>query len=307
VGPTFRSGVQGKIMWMRTHTMATFVALLLSFVASACGSREPAPREYELTGQVLAITGDQKEANIKHDEIKGFMPAMTMPYKVKEAKEFAGLKPGDLIRAKLVVLSNDAYLEAVKKVGEAPLEKAPEEKPAASSGFELLKEGEPIPNMPFVDQSGKKVELPRSFQGQALALTFTYTRCPMPTFCPLMDRNFAAMQEKLKADPAFKAHLVSVSVDPKTDTPAVLKEHAQKLGADPKLWTFVTGDRDDIDKFASRFGLSVVRGLTDQADINHTLRTVIIDRQGHLVKTYVGNEWNPESVVADMKTLVGGD
>ena len=294
-------------MRMRTHTIATFVALLTAFVASACGSGAPAPREYELTGQVLAINGDQKEANIKHDEIKGFMPAMTMPYKVKEAKEFSGLKPGDLIHAKLIVLANDAYLEAVKKVGEAPLEKAPEEKPAASSGFELLKEGEPIPTAPFVDQSGRKVELPRSFEGQVIALTFTYTRCPMPTFCPLMDRNFAAMQEKLKATPGLKAHLISVSVDPKTDTPAVLREHAEKLGADPKLWTFLTGDRDDIDKFASRFGLSVVRGLTDQAEITHTLRTVIVDRQGHLVKTYVGNEWTPENVVADMKNLVGGD
>jgi protein SCO1/2 len=293
-------------MW--THRIIAAVLILGASVWPACGPKEPAPREYELSGQILAITGDQKEANIKHDEIKGFMPAMTMPYKVKDAKEFSSVKAGDLINATLVVLSNDAYLKAVKKIGEAPLEKAPEEKPAAaSSGFELLKDGQPVPATAFVDQSGKKVELPRAFQGKTIALTFTYTRCPMPTFCPLMDRNFAAMQAKLKADPSFKAQLVTVSIDPQTDTPAVLHDHAQKLGADPKLWTFLTGDRDDIDKFASRFGLSLARGLTDQADISHTLRTVIIDRQGNLVKTYVGNEWNPDHVVADMKVLAGGD
>jgi protein SCO1/2 len=122
-----------------------------------------------------------------------------------------------------------------------------------------------------------------------------------------MDRNFVEMQEKLKADPAFRGHLVTVSVDPKTDTPPVLKKHAEKLGADPRLWTFLTGERDDLDKFASRFGLSVVRGLTDQAEISHTLRTVIVDRQGNLVKTFVGNEWKPGDVVADMKVLVGVD
>jgi protein SCO1/2 len=235
------------------------------------------------------------------------MPAMTMPYKVRDTKELSGLKAGDLISARLVVLSNDAYLEAVKKLGEAPLDKPPEERPAASSGFELLKDGQPVPDMPFVDQNGRKVELPRSFRGKTIALTFTYTRCPMPTFCPLMDRNFAVMQEKLKADPAFKTQLVTISIDPKSDTPAVLKEHARKLGADPTLWTFLTGDRDDIDKFASRFGLSVTRGLTDQSDITHTLRTVIIGPAGNLVKTYIGNEWNPDKVVADMKALAGAD
>jgi protein SCO1/2 len=87
----------------------------------------------------------------------------------------------------------------------------------------------------------------------------------------------------------------------------VLKQHANKLGADPRVWTFLTGERDELDKFASRFGLSVTRGLTDQSEISHTLRTVIVDRQGNLVKTFVGNEWKPGDVVADMKVLVGVD
>jgi protein SCO1/2 len=283
------------------------LAACLTLSAVACGSKQPDSREYQLQGQVLTLNADHTEANIKHEDIKDFMPAMTMPYKVRDAKQYEGLVPGDLINAKLVVLSNDAYLTDVKKVGNAPLEKMPEDKTVASSGFELLKDGAHIPDeFTFVDQDGKKVNL-QSFHGKAVALTFTYTSCPMPTFCPLMDRNFATMQEKIKADPAFKGHLISVSIDPLTDTPPVLKKHAAKLGADPEVWTFLTGDRDDIDKFAARFGLTTTRAENDQRDITHTLRTVIIDRKGNLVKTFVGNEWKPDQVFADMQVLVGID
>ena len=293
-------------MGMRHHVLR-FITVFLVLGTGACGSRQPDSREYQLQGQILSVNADHTEANIKHEDIPGFMAAMTMPYKVKDAKQYEGLAPGDLINAKLIVLSNDAYLTDVKKVGNAPLEKMPEDKTVASSGFELLKDGTRIPDeFTFTDQDGKKVKL-QSFHGKAVALTFIYTACPMPTFCPLMDRNFVEMQEKIKADPLFDAHLISVSIDPVTDTPPVLKKHAQKLGADPKIWTFLTGNRDDIDKFAARFGLSTTRAMNDQREITHTLRTVIIDRRGNLVKTFVGNEWKPSQLFADMHVLVGVD
>jgi protein SCO1/2 len=137
-------------------------------------------------------------------------------------------------------------------------------------------------------------------------LTFIYTRCPIPTFCPLMDRNFAAVQRKLKEDAALaparrSVHLVSISFDPVTDTPPVLKKHARTLDADPKIWTFFTGDRDEVDKFAARFGVSVARSPADARDITHNLRTAIIDRSGRLVKVYTGNEWTPDQLIADLK------
>ncbi len=289
---------------MRFYLFPAGVALTL--MAAGCGKKAEDSHEYTLQGQVLSLTADHKEANIKHGEIKGFMPGMTMPYKVREAKEFESVAPGDLISATLVVVSNDAYLRDVKKTGQAPLEQAPPEPPAASSGFELLKEGQAIPAARFIDQDGKKREL-ASFSGKALVITFIYTRCPMPTFCPLMDRNFAALQERIKADPALNVHLVTVSFDPLTDTPPVLKEHAEKLGFDPKIWTFLTGDRDEIDQFAARFGVSVARAMTDQKDITHNLRTAIVDRTGNLVKVYTGNEWTPAQVMADIKVLVGVD
>jgi protein SCO1/2 len=128
----------------------------------------------------------------------------------------------------------------------------------------------------------------------------------VPTFCPLIDSHFAAIQTRLKGDAALKGrvHLVSVSFDPLTDTPPVLKKHAQKLEADLNTWTFLTGNRDDIDQFAARFGVSVARTESDQRDITHNLRTAIIDADGKLVKVYTGNEWTPEQVLADLKPVV---
>jgi protein SCO1/2 len=277
--------------------------LVLALAAAACGQDDR--REYTMQGQILSVAPDRMETNVKHEEIKGFMPAMTMPYKVRDAKQLADLKPGDLITSTLVVVSNDAYLEDVRKVGEAPLEQssassAPSAS-SASSGFELLKPGEAVPDVTFTDQDGRSRDF-ASFKGSTVVVTFIYTRCPMPTFCPLMDRNFVEIQEKLKGDPAL-AHvqLASVSFDPIVDTPPVLKKHAQTLGADPRRWTFLTGDRDDVDRFASRFGVILTRELNDQKDITHNLRTAIIDANGMLVKAYTGNEWTADQVLADLK------
>jgi protein SCO1/2 len=224
---------------------------------------------------------------------------------VRDAKLLDGVAPGDLITARLIVVPNDAYLADVKKVGQAPLEMprpvSTDAASSASAGFELLKPGDAVPDARFVDQNGRTRAF-SSFRGSTVVLTFIYTRCPMPTFCPLMDRHFAAIQKKLKDDAASngRVHLVSVSFDPSTDTPPVLKKHAAKVGADPKTWTFLTGDRDDIDRFAARFGVSVARVLNDQGDITHTLRTAVVDADGRLVKVYTGNEWTPEQVLADL-------
>jgi protein SCO1/2 len=289
---------------MRTYTT---LVLALALGAAACGGSSTDRREYTLQGQVLEIQPEQKQAVIRHEEIKGFMSAMTMPYPVQDMKELSGIKPGDLINAKLIVLPNNVYLEHVNKVGEAPLELPQGQSPPAASGFEQIKNGAPVPDQTFVDQDGKKVSL-SDFRGDAVIVTFAYTSCPMPTMCPMMDKNFARIQAKLKEqNNLLKAHLLTVSFDPQIDTPEVLKKHAESLGADPDMWTFVTGDRDEIDKWAAGLGMAISRSTTDPRDITHNLRTVLIDRQGNLVQTYTGNEWTPDQVVADARVMVGVD
>ena len=277
--------------------------LATALAASACGRTDQ--RTYTMQGQVLSIEAPRKQLTVKHEDIKGLMPAMTMPYTVKDEHLLDGLTAGDLINATLVVVSNDAYLTAIRKVGQAPLEKPPAEAPmpAASAGFELLKPGEAVPNGSFLDQDGKKRSF-SAFKGSRVVMTFIYTTCPLPTFCPMMDRHFVAIQKSLQEDPALKdVHLVTVSFDPKTDTPPVLKKHAREVKADLTRWTFLTGDRDDVDRFAARFGVSVARAQNDPRDITHNLRTVIIDRDGNLQKVYMGNEWSPDQILADLKPV----
>ena len=286
---------------MRARFVSCLSAIL---VVSACARSDQ--RTFTLQGQVLSLEPARKMLTIKHEEIRGFMPAMTMPYEVRDAKLLDGLAAGDLINATLVVVSNSAYLSTIKKVGQAPLEKPPAEapSPSAASGFELLKPGDTVPDGPFVDQDNRKRRF-NDFKGSPVVMTFIYTKCPLPTFCPLMDRHFASLQTSLQSNAALgNVHLVTVSFDPITDTPAVLKAHAKRLNADLARWTFLTGDRDEIDRFAARFGVSISRAMNDARDITHNLRTAIVDADGRIVKVYTGNDWSPEQVLADLKSLV---
>lgn len=272
--------------------------IVLAAIAAAACSRGPEPKQYELKGQVLGLKPEAQEVLIKHEDIKGFMPGMTMPFRVADGKLLAGIAPGDLVTATLVVADTDAHLSAITKTGHAELEAPPL---GASSGFELLKDGETVPDQLLIDQDGKPRPM-SAFRGHRVALTFTYTRCPMPDFCPLMDRHFQALQREIKKTPALAdVRLITVSFDPQFDTPPVLKAHAQRLAADPLIWSFVTGDRDEVARFASRFGVTIERAEQNPIDITHNLRTAVIDTEGRVVNVHTGNDWMPADVLADLK------
>ena len=279
----------------RSAAVRLVVAALCTAFSSCAG---PAPRQYELRGQILALRPEANEVLIKHGDIQNFMPGMTMPFKVRDAKLLDGKAGGDLVTAQLMVGENEAWLSAIEKTGSAPLETVATIPPA--SFVTPLAPGDPAPDTELANQDGKPVSL-KALRPRAVAITFIYIRCPMPEFCPLMDRRFADVQRQVAADASLgeRVHLLSVSFDPDQDTPAELKAHAGKLVADPARWTFATAPRETVDRFAAAFGVNVIR----EADrtITHNLRTAVIGPDGKVVAIYTGSDWSADQLVGDLK------
>lgn len=273
------------------------VMVVSALAAGAC-SRAPEPRRYEVRGQILGVDQERREVLVNHEDIQGFMPAMTMPYKVNDPALLEGKKPGDLFTATLVVEEVNAYLSTLTTTGHAPIE-TPASGPVLTDA-DLVKEGDIVPDHPLIDESGAARPM-GSLRGHRVALTFVYTRCPLPDFCPLMDRQFSAVQKTIQTAPDLTdVRLVSVTLDPDFDTPAVLKKHAATVGADPRLWHFVTGPPDEVLAFAKRFGVVTEPGEAG-TPVVHNLRTAVIDAEGRLVTVHSGNMWTPAELVADLR------
>jgi protein SCO1/2 len=166
----------------------------------------------------------------------------------------------------------------------------------------VLDVGDAAPDVILADEHGQTRTL-SEWRGRTLAVTFIYTRCPLPDFCPRMDRNFADAQRAILADPKLRerAHLLSVSFDPEYDKPTVLAAHAKRAGAEPATWNFVTGTRQAIDEFAGKFGVSVIRDDKESQQIVHNLRTAVIAGNGKIVRIFSGNDWTPAELVAAIK------
>ena len=283
---------------MKPRVLALLAALL---AAASCSNA----KTYEMRGQVLGVNRDKMEILVKHEEIPGLMAAMTMPWKVKTANMLDNIGPGDLITSEIVVDNNQGVITKITKLGTAKPD-VPAPAGPAQPGVKYLMPGDAVPNQALVDQDGRARDFNSIRGDRPLAITFIYTKCPIPTFCPAMDRQFAEAQSLLK-DKGLDGHagLLSVSFDPKHDTPAVLKAHARKLSADAKVWTFATGDRDEIDRFASSLLLTLVRGEAPNPDeIGHTLRTTVVDKTGKITKSYSGADWTPAELVAELERLL---
>jgi protein SCO1/2 len=278
------------------------IVMAVAISAAACERSRSHEREYELRGVVVAVDEARQEITIKHEDIPKFMPGMTMPFKVSRPELLQGRVPGDLVRATLVVRDSNAHLREIVRTGSAPVpDDAPYTRPA-----DILEPGNLLPDVQFTDQDGKLRRL-ADWRGQVLAVTFVYTRCPIPNFCPLMDRHFRTVQQTVAADGDLRGriHLVSVSIDPDYDRPPVLAARARELGVDPAIWSLVTGERKTLEAFASRFGLSILRE-GDAAEIVHNLATAVIAADGTLSTILRGNEWTPPDLVTELRKAVAG-
>lgn len=255
---------------------------------------------YKVKG-VIREMEPPKSAKIAHEEIPGYMAAMTMMFEFKNTNEMAGLSVGDQISFDLVVTPDDGWIEKVVRLGKAPAEfantnSAPQFRRVRD--VDPLNEGDVMPDYPFVNEDAKPIRL-KDFKGQAIALTFIFTRCPFPTFCPRMNTNFEkAAKEMAKPGGPTNWHFFSITFDTEVDTPERLKSYATRYERDPAKWNFVTSELIEIDAITEQFGIQTIK---ENGTINHNLRTAIIDANNRVHKIYIGNEWSVDDFVEEMK------
>jgi protein SCO1/2 len=271
------------------------VSLLLVFSLAAC-SHKPAGQRYELQGRVVAVDAGAHQLTIAHHDIPGLMSGMTMPFLVsdKDLWVFKSIAPGDQVQATLV-LSDHAELQDVTftKGSDAPSD--------GTSALRIPQPGDEVPDFTLVNQNGKAIHL-LQFRGQPLLLTFIYTRCPFPDYCVRMSNNFSQVLQQLEKDPkAFgETQLLSISIDPEHDKPAALRSYGERYvgRVDPKFthWQFASGSPEQVRQAADFFGLAYNQ---KDGQIVHGLVTVLIGKDGKVVKVYSGSDWKPEQVAAD--------
>jgi protein SCO1 len=279
------------------------IALILTgaFVVSSCHrSGPPGAKRYPFTGRVVSIDVPAESVLIDGDNIPGFMDPMAMSYKIKPATTLKQLAPGDSIAAEVVVVASDPknpdaapdyWLENVKVTAHA----APA--PAANAPH-LPAPGDAVPNFSFTNQNGKHISL-KQYAGKVLLVTFIYTRCPFPDFCPRMSSNFAVAHKQLAANP--NVHLLSLSFDPEHDTPKVLRDYGFSVAHthDPALftrWEFAAPGAADLPKIADFFALTV---KPEGGLITHTLSTTVIGPDGKIVRWYHGSDWQVSDLIKD--------
>ncbi len=270
---------------------------------------EPAVTDYVLKGIVKRVEKELEHVTIQHEAIPGFMDAMTMRFAYKDKSVLGSLRLGDLVEGTLRVERSNGVVNSYELLGLTVTKPSPSGMaPNISKKQVMLREhprrleiGEPVPDFTMTSQDGKAVKL-SDLRGNVVGLTFIYTRCPLPEFCPLMDKKFSELAQRLGASPrrADKVRLISLSFDPEHDTPDLLRKHAQIRGATPPLWSYAVASHAELAKIGAPLGLFYQPG---DSEIAHNLCTAIIDSQGNLARLDIGTERNKWAIADLTKTI----
>lgn len=243
---------------------------------------------YILEGTVIEMRGSD-QVLIDHQAIERLnMPAMVMPFDIRDPKVAEGLQPGDRIYARMIVDQQGMYLERVRVTGKGVIKAVDSQLPDA------LRVGQRLPNFTLEGADGTPIAIGEG-QPQRTAVAFLYTRCPVPEFCPALVARFQALQTEVGG-----ARLVAITLDPAHDTAVVLTQFAEQVGANPKVWQFARTEQATLQKLASLASLSVV----DQGagKIEHGARMWVLDADGTLLERYDDNRWPLDRVIQQLKT-----
>lgn len=290
-------GVHSILLMTRQSLLSLLFSLLITL--AACGPKKPTGpvHTYAMEGTIVSIDKANHQVMVNMKSIPGFMDAMVMPMNLKADWAWPVMKPGQSIRATLVVQGDQSWLE---KPTFSDAVAAPA---GATTGSAGPAAGAAVPDFTLRDQDGRKLSL-AAMKGRAVVLTFIYTRCPLPNFCPLMERNFSVIHQSVEKNPQQypPVDLISISFDPEHDTSSVLKKYGERYAGKDGFshWQFATSTPKEIATMAKYFGVAYQQ---EQGVLVHTLQTVVIDPQGRFFKSYYGNTWNPQQVLLDLQRI----
>lgn len=274
--------------------------MLLAAMLGVLSSASAAEKIYEVSGVIRESLDNAHRLRIAHEEIPGVMPAMTMAFKIADPIDAAGLKPGDRVRFKLHTGNSDWFATNFAVIGgEAAPSLSAQPRANNNASVRRVREGDAVPAFTLLDQDGAALTS-AALQGKATVVTFIFTRCPVPEFCPAMALRFGELQKAILADSrlAARARLLSVTLDPDFDRPAILKNYGQTLGADFDIWRFVTGSREDIGALVKAFAVYTERnGVT----LDHTLCTALVGPDGRVRHLWRGNGWKTEEALTALR------
>jgi protein SCO1/2 len=284
----------------RQRIFASFIAGLLPFVFFASTS-VAAPQKYDVSGLLLAIDPWHRTITVSCKEIPGYMEAMVMSFRVKESLP-DGLQPGVTVDFTLTVDKDDSFAEGVRVRPFESLELDPTEarrlklvenaSSAKPPSAEILRSGDPVPDFRLTDQNLANVSLSQ-FRGKIVAMTFVYTRCPLPDYCVRLSNNFGVLQRRFKSRVGRDIVLLTVVIDPVHDQPAELNSYARTWKADARSWHFLTGPVADIQRICRAFDMSF---YPDEALFVHSFHTVVISRSGRLAANLEGNDFTAKQL-----------
>lgn len=260
------------------------------------------PNEYRLVGKVLQKMEGKNRILVQHDEIEGFMPAMTMEFAVAPG-DFSMLKPDMTIRA---ILFQDAEVFRLKEIWPHPtggvetLESVHREleREVENRGFRVYRDvGEEVPPFALFNQDGELVQA-SSLAGSRIVLNFVFTRCPDANMCPLSVSKMIELQRKARAAGIGDLQLLSISLDPDYDTPGILKAYVDVRGIDSSNYQFLTGPMAQVELLLRQLGVS---RFVDGSIIQHSMNTILIDASGKIAYLEEGSDWNPDAFLKRLR------
>jgi protein SCO1/2 len=261
--------------------------------------------KFPIRGKIVSVDSAHGSVELDHEAVPGFMDAMVMTYKLKDPSVVSELHPGDRITATLLARKTpDGYTDAMLDQIVITAQARPDYKPPVS--YHVPSAGDTVPDFKLINQNGRRIHLGQ-FKGRVLLLTFIYTRCPLADYCPRMSHNFAEIDKALWADPKLyaKTHLLSISFDPKNDTPAVLRSYGEAYTGQYtrdrfEHWDFSAPPLGEIAALTEFFDVGVTPG--DSGTLTHSLSTVLIGKDGRVRSWYPTNEWQPADILSAMKS-----